>query len=347
MRDTITVTVTEITGSRFYRLPRKIKTILAVSLFGATCLLVGSMVTAGWLLSENTTLDFQNGKLKTDLKHSVENRQHLDEQLSQKTAEFQDVGYRMRFIEEMIGSGSLEDRPLLERVNHASIIIDRREKEFREIGDMIDNIEGIIGLESPDKKNHTFKERLQAASLTALQKQTMLNEIPSGMPIISSRISSGFGHRKHPVLKKRMMHAGIDFKADVGTNVTVTADGVVEFAGKHKKSGFGNLVIVRHNFGFRTFYGHLSGFVAKAGDFVHKGDLLAKSGNTGISSGPHLHYEIRFIHRSLNPKPFINWSMDNYEVVFKEKQVKWDSLIKLANLRLNAPAQPSLHLARK
>ena len=125
-------------------------------------------------------------------------------------------------------------------------------------------------------------------------------------------------------------------RAQVGTPIYATADGIVEWAAEHKSSGLGILVIIQHNFGFATYYGHLSRAVVKPGDYVRKGDLIAYSGNTGLSSGPHLHYEVRHLQRRLDPRPFLEWSLARYESLFeKEGRVQWDSLAKAIKDRLN------------
>ncbi|WP_434658509.1 M23 family metallopeptidase [Sulfurimonas sp. NW9] len=117
-------------------------------------------------------------------------------------------------------------------------------------------------------------------------------------------------------------------KAKFNTPVYATADGIVEWAGLHRRSGFGKLVILEHVYGFKSYFGHLNKIVVKSGQFVKKGDLIAYTGNSGLSNGPHLHYEIRFIHRALNPYYFIKWTQQNYDEIFKkEKKIPWQSLI--------------------
>ena len=112
------------------------------------------------------------------------------------------------------------------------------------------------------------------------------------------------------------------------TEIFATADGVIEYAGLHNKSGYGRLVILDHNYGFKTYYGHLNKVLVKAGEYVKKGDVIALSGNSGMSNGPHLHYEVRFTQRVLNPFLFMKWDIENYSQIFeKEKNVPWQSLI--------------------
>jgi murein DD-endopeptidase MepM/ murein hydrolase activator NlpD len=122
-------------------------------------------------------------------------------------------------------------------------------------------------------------------------------------PLEFSRISSGFsGARFHPVLKQWRAHKGIDYAAPSGTRVKATADGVVEFAGRHQ-GGYGNLVVLRHQSKYTTWYGHLSGFAhgLRKGNRVAQGDVIGYVGATGLATGPHLHYEFRINDVHQNP----------------------------------------------
>lgn len=129
--------------------------------------------------------------------------------------------------------------------------------------------------------------------------------VPYLWPLVTAehRLTSPFGWRKHPVLRTRMWHAGMDMADRVGSPVTAAADGTVAFAGW--RFGYGNLVEIRHGQGFVTRYGHLYKTIARAGDRVEAGDLIALLGNTGRSTGPHLHFEVHKNGTPLNPYPFI------------------------------------------
>lgn len=121
-------------------------------------------------------------------------------------------------------------------------------------------------------------------------------------PLEFSRISSGFtSARYHPILKEWRAHKGIDFAAPSGTRVKATADGVVEFAGRH--GGYGNLVVLRHQSKFSTWYGHLSRIASglHKGSRVAQGDVIGNVGMTGLATGPHLHYEFRVNDVQQNP----------------------------------------------
>jgi len=124
-------------------------------------------------------------------------------------------------------------------------------------------------------------------------------------PVRKGRTTSGFGTRRDPFNSRRMeFHKGIDIGIPVGTKVQASRSGRVVFSGY--EDGYGKLVILEHEFGYQTYYGHLSRCLVKRGDSVRPGQFIALSGNTGRSTGPHLHFEIRKNGRSMNPFTYIN-----------------------------------------
>ncbi|MGY2491297.1 M23 family metallopeptidase [Cupriavidus sp. CP313] len=119
-------------------------------------------------------------------------------------------------------------------------------------------------------------------------------------PVEFSRISSGFGWRNHPLHHQWIQHKGVDFAAPTGTRVFATGDGIVEFFGR--EAGYGNVVILKHEGGFSTYYAHLSGYAdIQSGQGVTQGQLIGYVGQTGTATGPHLHYEFRFNDVPQNP----------------------------------------------
>ncbi|HLR87150.1 MAG TPA: M23 family metallopeptidase [Wenzhouxiangella sp.] len=205
----------------------------------------------------------------------------------------------------------------------------------------LENIEALVGtVSSPDQP---LAVRVDNATRSALEKRLMLRSIPSGFPVVSKTITSGFGTRYHPILKRERKHGGVDLRAQLGTPVYATADGVVKWAGMHHGSGLGNMVEVVHNYGFSTVYGHLSETGVKSGSYIKRGDLLGYSGDTGRSTAPHLHYEVRHLGSRLNPAPFMDWSLDDYDALFtKEDRVQWDSLTDMVRTATQAPERPWL-----
>ncbi len=214
-----------------------------------------------------------------------------------------------------------------------------KKEELSEVSDSLSEIETLIGITPVEEMS--LQKRVNLTKLNSEQMATLLQFIPNGSPIVYKGITSKFGYRLHPTLKKKEFHRGSDMKAKMNTPVYATADGVIEYAGNHKKSGYGKLIIIRHNYGFTTYFGHLNKIVIKSGKFVRKGDLIAYTGNSGMSNGPHLHYEVRFIQRPLNPYWFVKWTVQNYQEIFeKEKKVPWQSLIAaIAHIKIQNPTQ--------
>ncbi len=140
--------------------------------------------------------------------------------------------------------------------------------------------------------------------------QQLFRHIPAIDPIRNGIISDGFGMRFHPILHVYLMHEGIDIEAEVGTHVHATGAGVVDYVGR--RGGYGNVVVIDNGFGYSTLFGHLSRPLVKAGQKVTRGQVIALSGDTGLSTGPHLHYEVRKNGVHLNPVDyFFNGSQFN------------------------------------
>jgi len=215
---------------------------------------------------------------------------------------------------------------LQESMSNTKNSLKLKKQELEELSDELSEIETLIGLKPLAET--TIADRVSATKMDTQHRAVMMQLIPNGSPIEYKGITSKFGYRIHPTLKKREFHRGSDMKAKMNTPVYAPADAIVEWSGMHKRSGFGRLVILEHSYGFKTYYGHLNKTVVKSGKFVKKGTLIAYTGNSGLSNGPHLHYEIRFIHRNLNPFWFMKWTQQNYDEIFtKEKKVPWQSLI--------------------
>jgi murein DD-endopeptidase MepM/ murein hydrolase activator NlpD len=192
-----------------------------------------------------------------------------------------------------------------------------------ELGEL-EKIEKMIGLDKNDLANYSV--RINTAKHNIVERNFLLSSIPSGSPFkYNAVITSTYGMRMHPIRNRMYMHFGVDYRAKIGTPIYATANGVVKFVGHN--SGFGKTIKLWHNFGFTVYYAHLSKYAVKKGDFVKKGDLLGYTGNSGISTGPHLHYEIRFLKSPVNPNNFIKWSLSNYDIVFKTNKIKWSKLL--------------------
>ena len=159
--------------------------------------------------------------------------------------------------------------------------------------------------------------------ISAKEKDKMLSHLPAIQPIANkdmTRLASGFGMRMHPILKIGKMHAGTDFAAHTGTPIYATGDGKVKLAGR--SGGYGNVVIINHGYGYETLYGHMSKTKAKTGQNVKRGDIIGYVGSTGLSTGPHLHYEIHKDGKPIDPISYFyqDVSPDEFKILFDKSQ---------------------------
>jgi murein DD-endopeptidase MepM/ murein hydrolase activator NlpD len=137
----------------------------------------------------------------------------------------------------------------------------------------------------------------------AEKKEKLYASIPAIQPVSNKQLialASGFGLRIHPVYKVKKMHNGIDFAASIGTPVYATADGSITKV-EVRFSGYGKMVEIDHGFGYRTRYAHMHDFAVKKGQHVKRGDLIGYVGNTGLSTAPHLHYEVFINDQRVDP----------------------------------------------
>ncbi len=147
----------------------------------------------------------------------------------------------------------------------------------------------------------------QEQSLQELQaffagQKSLLASVPSVWPT-RGWVTSDFGSRVDPYTSERVMHAGIDIAGPHGKEIIAPSDATVVFAGL--EGGYGNVIVLDHGYGIKTRYGHLASVKVKPGERVKRGDLIAAMGNTGRSTGPHLHYEVRVNGIAQNPRKFI------------------------------------------
>ena len=119
----------------------------------------------------------------------------------------------------------------------------------------------------------------------------------------SSRITSYYGTRIHPISKTKKFHSGLDIGAAYGTNIVAAADGTVTLATTN--GGYGKCIIINHGSGITTLYGHNSSLLVSSGDTVKRGQVIAKAGSTGVSTGPHCHFEVRINGSTTDPLPYL------------------------------------------
>lgn len=230
----------------------------------------------------------------------LEEIQYRDDNIYRVTFEADPVPDQLR----QAGVGGVNRYKDLERFGNAQVVLDTRKH--------LDELERKLAVQS-----RSFDEVVKLAA----KKEDMLASIPSIQPVANKdlkRMASGFGMRMHPIHKIRKFHQGMDFTAPTGTEIYSTGSGTVEFA-DYKANGFGIHVVINHGYGYKTLYGHMSRTKVRKGQKVKRGDVIGLVGNTGLSAGPHLHYEVHKNGEPVNPANFYfnDLSPEEYEKMLK------------------------------
>ena len=172
---------------------------------------------------------------------------------------------------------------------------------------------------------------LESKSLDELQvlskdKEKFSTAIPAIWPIDRSKLRNkigAFGYRNHPILRRWKFHSGVDMPGRIGDPIYATGDGVVEYVEVNRsRYGYGTQVLIDHGFGYKTRYGHLSKRHVSRGDSVTRGQVIGDVGNTGVSLGSHLHYEVRYNDIRIDPIHyfFMELSPDEYQRIIRIAQ---------------------------
>ncbi len=167
-----------------------------------------------------------------------------------------------------------------------------------------------------EKQIYVQSKSFDEILLLAKSNEQKLKHIPAIQPILNkdlTRIASGFGYRMHPIYRRRIMHQGMDFTAPTGTDIYATGNGTVIHSGW--KQGYGKTVVIDHGFGYKTAYAHMHKLIAEKGQKVNRGDIIGLVGNSGRSTGPHLHYEVIYNNKHVNPMNyyFLDLSPEEYD----------------------------------
>lgn len=299
MRNYLTITITDVHGSRQFTLTHFVKRFILwfLAVLSVVVLIGGGVL---WqMLAERSELEMQIEDLYQQKSQLEENFQQAMDKQNELFTELS------------------QDKMALENEVQA------KDGQLHFLQGALGKLEEHIGL---DESKQNIK---RLSELSPLDLQLLMTKIPSGAPTTFKVISDGFGWRTHPISKKRSFHEGLDYSCDIGTPVQTTADGIVEKA-DWDNSGYGIQVIINHGYGFKTVYAHLSKALVSRGQVVGRGDDIGLSGNTGSASGPHVHYEVIFLGNKLNPRPFSDWGLRKMDSVFKQvKEVPWESFADL------------------
>ena len=191
-------------------------------------------------------------------------------------------------------------------------LISNAVSELNERSELIEKIVGSIGIKLPEKeKDEGNKGGIFIAQPDAERDELIykadkylkaISYLPFGKPV-NGKITSRFGKRRDPVNGKSAFHTGVDFKAPKGDKIYATADGLVKKA--FRNGGYGNYVLLDHGNGYTTSFSHMQAYLVKKGERVKRGQIIGLVGNTGRSTGPHLHYEVALNKKPLNPYNFM------------------------------------------
>ena len=267
--------------------------LFGVSGYFVTLLILGTPESAEDLRTENARLQSQYAVLSQRLTEAME----VMEDIRQRD----DNLYRVMFMAEPISDG----------VRNANYAATNRYKAYENM----DNAELVIA--TTQKMDQLSRQLyIQSQSFDEMvdyyrNHEDMLQHLPAIQPVANKdlkRTASGYGYRVHPIYQTRIFHKGMDFACDMGTPIYATADGVVKNARYEK--GYGYIITLDHGYGYETRYAHLKSFKVRAGQKVVRGETIALSGNSGRSSGPHVHYEVLLKGRPVNPANYYFMDLD-------------------------------------
>ncbi|MDX1629035.1 MAG: peptidoglycan DD-metalloendopeptidase family protein [Fulvivirga sp.] len=298
-----------------------------LNFLGLTSLVVA--VAVGLLLLYNNY--FESPK-ELMLKNEVAEMEYYYNNLQKKVRELENVVTALEKRDDDIYRVVLGAEPIDPAVRNAGVGGVDRYEEIKEKG--LEHSEVILSLsESVDRLRR--KMYIQSKSYDdivelAENKSKMFAAIPAIQPVSNQqliRLASGFGYRVHPIYKVKKLHTGIDFSASVGTPIYATADGKVTKV-RVRFSGYGKIVEIDHGFGFKTRYAHMHDFEVKEGDYVKRGQIIGYVGNTGLSTAPHLHYEVMRNGKKVNPVHYFfnDLNPEEYEKVIELASIENQSL---------------------
>lgn len=266
------------------------------------------------------------------LKNELKEMEFYYKNLSEKVEQMDQIVQEMTYRDDNIYRSVLGSEPLDKAVRQGGVggsdrYADIRNKKFvnkevvLNLTKTVDQVRRKLYIES--------KSQDEVVEL-ARNKEKLVGAIPAIRPLRDNEIghlASGYGMRIHPVYKVRRMHPGIDFSSPVGTPIYATADGVVEKV-EFSFSGYGKMVDIDHGFGYKTRYAHMHGFNVYRGQKIKRGELIGYVGNTGLSTGPHLHYEVLINGKQVNPVYYFfnDLNPEDYEKILKLAAVENMSL---------------------
>lgn len=266
------------------------------------------------------------------LQNELEEKNHYLSLLENEINQLKDVQEALEYRDDKVYRSVLGAEPIDPSIRDAGIggadrYRDLKSKEF-------DDQQVILSL-TKDVDKLRRKMYIQSKSYDELaslaeNKAKMYAAIPAIQPVSNReliRLASGYGYRMHPVYKVKKLHTGIDFSAPLGTPIYATADGRVETT-QIRFSGYGKLIEIDHGFGFKTRYAHMQEFAVREGQRVKRGQVIGYVGNSGLSTAPHLHYEVYKNGKHINPVHYFfnDLNPEDYEKVVELASIENQSL---------------------
>jgi murein DD-endopeptidase MepM/ murein hydrolase activator NlpD len=251
------------------------------------------------------------------LQHKNESLEFKYEMLSRKISHVNEVLNKIEQRDDNLYRPIFELDPIPNQFREAGVGGVNRYNDLEKYSDSKTIISVARQLDKVKKKLYVQSRSFDAIKKEAENKEAMLAHIPAIQPIAIKdfgRISDYYGRRRDPFTGKIRMHHGMDFTGPVGTDIYATGDGVVVKA-EFSAYGYGKEVVIDHGYGYKTIYAHLHQINVDKGDKVSRGEVIGTLGNTGRSTGPHLHYEVRKNNRPVDPFNyyFNDITADQYE----------------------------------
>ncbi len=319
MREKISFLILTHQGSNTRQLVTSKKTvrILSLSFIG---ILISGLAIGGYFIH-----DYRNLQKSVAGMQSLENRiASQQEELSDQHRQIQVFASKINMLkEELIALKEYETRVReISNIKDTKTTMDKKTKagknSFGVGGPLPEDIDTELNLKDKHSRlideMHLKADQLKLASVrqtetikdlidALLEKKKRTDCTPSMRPV-KGMITSKFGYRRSEFSGKKEYHKGCDIGAPKGTPIMASADGVVKFSGR--RSSFGNVIVIDHGYGYRTYYAHIYKLLKKKGDRVKKGDVIALVGNTGRSTGPHVHYEVHKNGIPVNPAKYFH-----------------------------------------
>ena len=269
--------------------------ILRFSLYSVSFLAFVALLSYGIFIYFYDTASYQS--MRQENKQLKEQYKNLNKRMDKMAGVLEEIEERDDNIYRVI----LQKEPIPKSMRNAGFGGTDRYKKFRGFNNSDMIIKTTKRLDKLSKKMVVQSESYDEVMDLAKERSEKIKHIPAIRPVdmSNSYVTSYYGYRFHPIYKRREMHQGVDFAAPIGTKIFAPANGrIVKVA---YSGGYGRMLIIDHGYGYKTRYAHLSKILVKKGQKIERGETIGLIGNSGLSTGPHLHYEVQKDNVKVNP----------------------------------------------